>query len=550
MRTRPLVRESLVVGLLLALLVLWPGWLWPSSVLIGDEGLENWAHAWGMWWFVDRLVHGDLPWDAPGLNFPRGGVLWYIDPIGAVLTSPLQLIWGPVVAYWGLVMAQVTFAGAAGYAWGRQHGGISGGLVAAAATATFPWFQGELHNGISEACWVGFVPLSGVLAARESRWTGVCVGLAAVGTPYHGVSAALLAGGQLLFTGRFRLLLETALLSALIAAPPFAALQASLTGDGTLADKAPPGLNIPTLRMNAIDPKALWTPGDYWTVHQKAPIETPFKRTPYLGWLLVSAALLGGMRAPRLLWLWIPAAMGAVFALGPLLWVDGDFARGPDGQAVVLPFRWVQWATGVTMDHPLRFVAGTGVALAGLAAAAMRGRYGWLLVPAVLVEFLTIAPNAWPLQVSVATVPSVYEAIPDDGRAIVDLPADRGISFATKRYLYYQTVHQHPILYTTKVSSDSFDSMNQALRHWTAATRRFPIEPGTPGAPDPSADLVAATQELVDQGFGWVVLHRGLLLQSSDEWAVRKVVDPLLGAPREVGGDLVWSLPHAEAQKK
>ena len=53
---------------------------------------------------------------------------------------------------------------------------------------------------------VGLVALAGALAVRESRWTGLGIGLAFVATPYLGVAAAVVAGMALLQRGNVRLL--------------------------------------------------------------------------------------------------------------------------------------------------------------------------------------------------------------------------------------------------------------------------------------------------------------------------------------------------------
>ena len=48
--------------------------------------------------------------------------------------------------------------------------------------------------------------------------------------------------------------------------------------------------------------------------------------------------------------------------------------------------------------------------------------------------------------------------------------------------------------------------------------------------------------ELQEQGFGWVVLHPELLARPNLLGAHLQVIEPLLGAPRQLGDALVWEL--------
>ncbi|MDP6933524.1 MAG: hypothetical protein QGG40_11440, partial [Myxococcota bacterium] len=490
---------GLPLGLAVASVVLWTGLRAPRTRLLGNEALDTWSHAWGIRWVYDALSQGSMPWRVDGLAWPEGGVLWYIDPLGALVSLPFQAIWGTAAGHNAILFVQVVLATWAGWAFARALGGQ--GWLAGVAMGTAPTFLAEIHNGTVEACWIGLVPLAAWAAARRSPWAGVLVGLAATATPYHGVSAALLVATLLWFephrtktpggTGRslgdwrsrMRRLAMAGGLAIVVTLPSFLAMRASLEHSEGIARKPPAGENFPVFRINAVDPQALVQPGDFWSVPLGGPLETPFRRTPYLGLGLLVLAGAGTLRRRRHGWLWLPASACVILALGPYLWHDGDWVRTADGSMVGLPFRWLLLGLGISMDHPLRFVGG---AIAVLAAMADRflspaqspspqtpsTRWRLLAISAALAvstEHLLVAPSVWPLDTSDAVLPQVYRLLPQDGTAVIDLPADRGESIATNRYLYWHALHGRALPYAHKVSSQGFPSFNAALRTWTAA---------------------------------------------------------------------------------
>ncbi len=541
----------------LMLLVLYPGWQTASTDLIGDEGLDVWSHAWGVRWVFNHLADGQFPWDAAGLAHPRGGTLWYIDPIGALVSLPAQWASGPVLAHNSVLMVAVFLAAAAAMAFARSLGGR--GYVAAAALATAPTFLAEIHNGTVEACWIGLVPLAGAAAIRSPLLGGAAVGLAGLATPYHGISSAMLVGTILLLqphTGemdswaeRVRKTATAAAVGALIALPGFLALKANLDDPMGIAKKSTVLLNYPTFRINAVDPVAFFRPGDFWTVHLEGPLTTPFRRTPYLG--LTSLALS--------VWLWMKfkptrrwiAIVGitAALALGPFLWHNDDFVRTGSGNLLALPFRAVM-GLGVTMDHPLRFICGAVSVLAVLADVAVRRleyrvslpASGWTAVVAAFVvgEHLNLAPNVWPINTADGSIPAVYEKLQTDD-AVIDLPAARGQSIATNRYLYWQGMHERPIPYSHKVGPD-MPQVNPTLRALANLSRTEPSqahgEGMRPAEPRTDGDL----QSLVNDGYRWIVVHPELFSSDKVRAAHTHELEAILGQPAALENRWVWDL--------
>lgn len=539
---------TLLFSLVLAGIVVGPSL--GGDALVGHPTLDVWAHAWGADWFAHSIASGHAPWRVDGAAHPVAPVLWYIDPLGALVCAPLRLLGGPVLGWNVQLLVQVAVAGLGGVAWGRALGGR--GWLAGAALATAPFLQGELWNGVSESCWVGLVAFAGAAAARRSRLAGVWVGLAATATPYLAVSAGLLVATVVLVgegtdeppPWRARLFAGAIALgiALLVAAPHLRLLTDSLAATDSFVMRPLhfEGFNPAVLRSNATDPVALLRPGDFWSV----PFEgdgwsVAWRRTPYLGWVLLLGALASLVRRPRGGWLWVPAGLGIVACLGPFLWHDGGFVQTAEGGYYRLPMWWIAHVSPVTFDHPMRFVVLPVVALAGLADRAA-GRWGWLAVPLVLAEHLAVAPTSWPVATAPGGLPAVYAALPDDGRGVVDLPAEAGTGNWTNAHLYRQRLHGRPVPYSNKVGAMGIPWDNAAARTWAALSKRGG---GYVEGVDPNADLDAAVRELAAAGYGWVVLHPDLLVQARDRQTHAAAVSQLLGSPREIEGALVWEIP-------
>src|SRR5688500_2831508 len=83
-----------------ALVVTWPLVLHLDDAVIGDMQSDVWKHLWGFWWVKQCLFEkGVLPLYTHLLNYPYGGSLFFIDPLGAVLSLPLQMVLPLGVAY-------------------------------------------------------------------------------------------------------------------------------------------------------------------------------------------------------------------------------------------------------------------------------------------------------------------------------------------------------------------------------------------------------------------------------------------------------------------
>ena len=64
----------------------------PTQTLLGSEMVDVWNHSWGGYWWAQSLQQGELPWYTTLLTWPNGGVLWFIDPILAVISAPFAFV--------------------------------------------------------------------------------------------------------------------------------------------------------------------------------------------------------------------------------------------------------------------------------------------------------------------------------------------------------------------------------------------------------------------------------------------------------------------------
>jgi len=152
---------SALAHLLIATVVTFPMLGTVGSRLVGSGDVDVWNHAWGPWWWWDSLSRGTLPWETRLLAYPRGGVLWFIDPVLAAGGAPLVPLLGPTAAYNLAVFGFVAFASWAGARLARALG-VDGParFVASTALAGSAWMVCEIHNGITEAFDIGFVALA------------------------------------------------------------------------------------------------------------------------------------------------------------------------------------------------------------------------------------------------------------------------------------------------------------------------------------------------------------------------------------------------------
>ena len=94
-RSTPPAAYAAIAALALCVLVTWPLVLYPSQLLLGHPGNDNWNHVWGYWWVAESVSEGNWPQWTNLLSFPDGGTLYFIDTVQALMATPIHMLVGP-----------------------------------------------------------------------------------------------------------------------------------------------------------------------------------------------------------------------------------------------------------------------------------------------------------------------------------------------------------------------------------------------------------------------------------------------------------------------
>jgi hypothetical protein len=211
----------LAVYVLLALLVTEPSLLRLASCVIGDPGGDVWKHLWGFWWVREAHVNG-LPYPewTNLLNYPRGGTLFFIDPVGAVSAAVLLWPLEPFVSadlsplsYNLIVILNLAASAFAAYllVWylAKDH---RAALASGVIYGFSPFIITRVVTGISEFHHGAYIPLFLLFliktvfekSALNPVLAALFLALSFWATPYYGL-CAILAGGPLLAYSVWRL---------------------------------------------------------------------------------------------------------------------------------------------------------------------------------------------------------------------------------------------------------------------------------------------------------------------------------------------------------
>lgn len=551
----------------------------PARWALGHPEADTYNHLWGYWHVSARLRAGEAPWLVPGLSWPTGGSLYFIDLFGALVTLPIGALFGPVVAYNSSLLLNLTLAGAGAWLLARRLGYVpAAAAFAALAYASTPQLLAQLYNGISETTAVGWLPLSlaALLAWRESPSplrglaAGLSFGCAVFASFYVGLFS-LMAGGALILSWtadrprywarpgvwRSGALALGGLL--LVAAPPLLAFRASLRGADALVTREEGSVSLALIGHNMTDLLSFFRVGRVYSPDLRALFDEALIVVVYAGWTLLAAAgaalLAERRRAGRGVPVWPWAAGGlicSVLTLGPYLYVGGAYATLPGGDLVPLPFLALFEAfPGFSrISHAYRFATPLGLCLAMLAAAWVHGRRrpglsAALLATAWLAELVWLSPAPLPLPVSDAG-PSDWAAArggpeiaapPDGAEAVLDLPISLPV-LARSRYAWDAAHHGLAIPYgLNDPSPDALleNRLGRALMN----LERSSLDTLAPELP--TLDLVVGARALAAEGLSTIVVHRALYPPALRD-RVLTLLEIAVGPGEVVGADTVFRL--------
>jgi len=544
-----------LLGLLaLTLLVFWP---WPFTPgALGHSGSDLADHLWGAWWWGGVLLSGQVPLTTTVSHLPAGQPFWYVDPVGAAVALVFRPLGFP--AAWNLALfVEVLGAALALYAlaW-RRFRSVPAAFLAGALGLSSPYLLGLLHSGLSEYLGLFFPVLAlgaGLEAAEGRRWAwaiaGLGVALCTLQAFYYGAFACLLLAALTVGPDpwrRARHLWPAIALGLCLSAPLLWAAGGTLFGvSGAVDAGSAPGWQ--QVQLPATDLTLFLRPGKHYFPDTPALGNPGILHVHYLGWVALLLAAWGFVRQPGLVPHRGAALLFLVLALGPAIaWNGRPVMLGELPAPLPLAFLYrVPHSVFALVHHPYRLTGFLVPLLAlGAAAAVVRGPrwLPWVALPLALGEHLLLSPAVWPMPVTDARAPAVYQELPEPG-GVIDWPPDA--TTWNRRYELWQVQHGRPIPYGVNVFlRDPIlrDPLVAALLADLDDPARRVRNRDVPGNADFPAPLPGAGR-LGEFGLRFLVLHPAAL-SAREAVATRATLQERLGpAVLRTEGEEVWEIP-------
>jgi len=521
-----------------------------------------------MWWVFDGITNrGGVPFHTGLLNYPDGGSLFYIDSFNAVLSAPIQLIFGLPFAFNAIVLFGVAWT--AFGAWLLARHVLRDPIMAWISAVIFgcnAHLLGQTYNGITETINAGWIPIFVLALLRliehPSKGRGLILGavfsIASLANFYYGLFCVLLGiviliAQTITERGRIRWkklivgLIVGGVLAIILVLPVLMTLSGTMDQPDAMVDRDPDFVWNSLLRHNYTDVVGFFRPGHYYSPDLKAEYGEDLIIVTYIGWvtLLLSAGaiLLTKRRSALKLWSAI-ALIFLIFSLGPYLHIGGPEQVTINGRLLPLPFLpfFEAFPLFSRISHPFRFVVPAMLGFSILAAMAVRllsrgqsERFRATIVSLVSVtimaEILLASPAVWPIPRSDANVPNTYSEMDVEG-AVLDLPItvpnlERGV------YTYYQTTHHHPVPYGLN------EPVPARLRQNRLTDFILYIESGRAVTAPlflPTLELVEGARLLYAQGYRYIVVHERYMIAPKSD-LIGSILESILGPPRSYPSD-------------
>lgn len=202
-----------VFYLLLALLFTFPLVFHLNARAAGDMEGDMWKHLWGFWHVPGVIFsQGVFPLFTSLLNYPYGGGLFFIDPLGGLFAAPLRLLFPPALTYNLLLIFNLIFGAFAAYLLAEHFvKNRWAALVSGAIYAFSSYMLANITSGISETFNIGWLPLfmlffTKALGRNGGKWVipaSLAFFATALGSWYYGIMAVLTGVFYLIYKAVF-----------------------------------------------------------------------------------------------------------------------------------------------------------------------------------------------------------------------------------------------------------------------------------------------------------------------------------------------------------
>ena len=543
---------SILLYFLLCLAVTYPVILDPMHTLIGDSHSDIWAHIWGNWRTErDLTQHFRIPYEESFINYPFGGDLYHVDLLNSILSIPLRMLFGPILAQNILVWMQLSFGGYAMYLLGLhlQFSKWTSWMVGLIyAFCPFVLTLG-LASGVTERLnlmWIPLYVLCFLNVIEERQWTWIlgavgCYIFATLGCWHYGLFLFLwsipwtffaLSSTDLskipikIFEIGLKRLLPLAILCAIFSIPLSRKASKSVGGESAIFDRSfdlfwDGVSNIHVINQAKLTDffapftMGLWVTKNYDLLYE----------TIYIGLFTIFFALLSLFGRRCYPWMFfLCSILFFAMSLGP------DIRLYPGSEvfssllfytiARYIPFieaMEVPWEYSFMGIFCLAISAGYGIefVLKNLPSTKWKSIIKTEVMILFFLETFWIAPVIAPIPSTNVILPEIYIKIAEqDGGAVFDFPPRRPYTaLFPGEYFFYQSIHQRPIPHAideTWLDQDSFwihlSQHQQSVSNQTSLMTMFGhCWEGMPGGCNV---LKKVQKKLRKHGYEYVILHK------------------------------------------
>lgn len=571
----------------LSLLATFPLIFYMKSSIVGDYEGDMWKHIWGFWWIKDSILGSAVfPIKTYLLNWPYGGSLFFADPVDAVLSIPLQMVFGLSVSYNIMVLYNLTLGGVGAYFLSYYFiRNRATALISGCIYGYSPYVLAySVSSGVSETLNIGYIPLFILFFIKTTEEESIknpiiaalFLFIVSFACWYYGIFTIIFAFLWFVYRFYFHFLRESGvfrmgekrafsiffnkyksvlfrvalvfIISGILIYPPAKAFKGALESPDNIISPERAKVRAPrnfdeylgrhfynfTRLSDLIKPgksSALFT-----TTLDK------LCRVSFIGFTVLFLTILGcrrGFREKRRdIKFWtLSAIFFLILSLGPYIHFTQNiyissimsppymlmYNLFPAFDQIAIPFRFV-----------LLFILSCSI-LSAFGADKIFERYSsqadkilFLLIVFILVEFFILSPAPYPIPRSPSKIPDLYHQLgrmPGDF-AILQFPAERGNSeLLHGEYFYYQTAHKKKIPYRTSATfTTSFMSDHLiTFLHQISKRNRSPWVPQM-------RTLARSARKLKAQNFKYIIIHDNFLKPGQSK-NYRMYLTALFGEP-------------------